>query len=196
MKYGKLNWNSNVNAFIYLLLGLLLLIFPIESVNIFGYLIASILMLGGIGYLIRLYKNKPNLTNGDIIYLIISVASIAISISIFIDPTWIIRVLNVLAGALLIINGTMNLINILKFKSSRTRSWWVYLSFIILIIILGVLVIINPLGPIEIVFRIAGALLIIDTIITLILTKKVNKMVKVEDKEIIHEEKNSLERVE
>ena len=196
MKYGKLNWNSNVNAFIYLLLGLLLLIFPIESVNIFGYLIASILMLGGIGYLIRLYKNKPNLTNGDIIYLIISVASIAISISIFIDPTWIIRVLNVLAGALLIINGTMNLINILKFKSSRTRSWWVYLSFIILIIILGVLVIINPLGPIEIVFRIAGALLIIDTIITLILTKKVNKMVKVEDKEIIHEEKNSLEKVE
>lgn len=196
MKYRMLNWNSNVNAFIYLLLGLLLLIFPIESVNIFGYLIASILMLGGIGYLIRLYKNKPNLTNGDIIYLIISVASIAISISIFIDPTWIIRVLNVLAGALLIINGTMNLINILKFKDSRTRSWWIYLSFIILIIILGVLVIINPLGPIEIVFRIAGALLIIDTIITLILTRKVNKMVKVEDKEIIHEEKNSLEKVE
>lgn len=196
MKYGKLNWNSNVNAFIYLLLGLLLLIFPIESVNIFGYLIASILMLGGIGYLIRLYKNKPNLTNKDIIYLIISVASIALSISIFIDPTWIIKVINILAGALLIINGTMNLINILKFKSSRTRSWWVYLSFIILIIILGVLVIINPLGPIEIVFRIAGALLIIDTIITLILTKKVNKMVKVEDKEIIHEEKNSLEKVE
>lgn len=189
MKYGKLNWNSNVNAFIYLLLGLLLLIFPIESVNIFGYLIASILMLGGIGYLIRLYKNKPSLTNKDIIYLIISVASIALSISIFIDPTWIIKVINILAGALLIINGTMNLINILKFKSSRTRSWWVYLSFIILIIILGVLVIINPLGPIEIVFRIAGALLIIDTIITLILTKKVNKMVKVEDKEIIHEEK-------
>ncbi len=196
MKYGKLNWNSNVNAFIYLLLGLLLLIFPIESVNIFGYLIASILMLGGIGYLIRLYKNKPNLTNKDITYLIISVASIALSISIFIDPTWIIKVINILAGALLIINGTMNLINILKFKSSRTRSWWVYLSFIILIIILGVLVIINPLGPIEIVFRIAGALLIIDTIITLILTKKVNKMVKVEDKEIIHEEKNSLEKVE
>ncbi len=196
MKYRMLNWNSNVNAFIYLLLGLLLLIFPIESVNIFGYLIASILMLGGIGYLIRLYKNKPNLTNGDIIYLIISVASIAISISIFIDPTWIIRVLNVLAGALLIINGTMNLINILKFKDSRTRSWWIYLSFIILIIILGVLVIINPLGPIEIIFRIAGALLIIDTIITLILTRKVNKMVKVEDKEIIHEEKNSLEKVE
>ncbi len=196
MKYRMLNWNSNVNAFIYLLLGLLLLIFPIESVNIFGYLIASILMLGGIGYLIRLYKNKPNLTNGDIIYLIISVASIAISISIFIDPTWIIRVLNVLAGALLIINGTMNLINILKFKDSRTRSWWIYLSFIILIIILGILVIINPLGPIEIVFRIAGALLIIDTIITLILTRKVNKMVKVEDKEIIHEEKNSLEKVE
>lgn len=196
MKYGKLNWNSNVNAFIYLLLGLLLLIFPIESVNIFGYLIASILMLGGIGYLIRLYKNKPNLTNKDIIYLIISVASIVLSISIFIDPTWIIKVINVLAGTLLIINGTMNLINILKFNSSRTRSWWVYLSFIILIIILGVLVIINPLGPIEIVFRIAGALLIIDTIITLILTRKVNKMVKVEDKEIIHEEKNSLEKVE
>jgi len=193
MKYRMLNWNSNVNAFIFLLLGLLLLIFPVESMSIGGYLIASILMLGGIGYLIRLYKEKPNLTNGDIIYLIISIAAITISITIFVDPTWIIRVLNILVGVLLIISGFMNLINILKFKENRTTSWWIYTSFIILIIILGIVVIINPLFLAKIIVRIEGALLIIDTIITLILAKKVNKLLQIENKAINNEEENSLE---
>ena len=83
-KYALLRWNSGVNALIFLLLGVLLLIFPIESLSIGGYLIASILMLGGIGYLIKIIQNKGIETNGDIIYLIISVAAIALSIFIFI----------------------------------------------------------------------------------------------------------------
>ncbi len=190
MKYRMLNWNSNVNAFIFLFLGLLLLIFPIESMSIGGYLIASILMLGGIGYLIRLYKEKPNLTNGDIIYLIISIIAIGVSISIFVDPTWIIRVINILVGIILLISGIMNLINILKFRDSRNTSWWIYISLIGLILILGIVVIINPLFLAKIITRLEGALLIIDTIITLILTKKTKKLVTIEEKQ-----KNSLKIV-
>ena len=181
MNYRMLNWNSNVNAFIFLLLGLLLLIFPIESMSIGGYLIASIMMLAGIGYLIRLYKDKPNLTNGDIITLIISIVAIGISISIFIDPTWIIRVINILVGIILIISGLINLKNLLEFRKNRTTSWWIYFSIIILILILGILVIINPLWLASIITRLEGASLIIDTIITLIMTKKISKKVKIEE---------------
>ncbi len=175
-KYALLRWNSGVNALIFLLLGVLLLIFPIESLSIGGYLIASILMLGGIGYLIKIIQNKGIETNGDIIYLIISVAAIALSIFIFINPTWIIRIINVFVGIILIVSSLMNLKDILKFKQSRTISWWIYLSIIILVFIAGCFIIYDPLFLAKIITRIEGASLIINTAITLLLSRKVNKL--------------------
>lgn len=174
-KYALLRWNSTVNAFIFLLLGLLLVLFPIESLSIGGYLIASILMLGGIGYLIKIIKNKGIETNGDIIYLIISIASIALSIYIFVNPTWIIRIINIFVGIILVISSSMNLIDILKFNKNRTTSYWIYLSFIILILIAGIVIIIDPLFLAKIITRIEGASLIVNTIITLLLSRKVSK---------------------
>lgn len=174
-KFRTIKWNSTVNAIIFLLLGLLLLIYPIESLNIGGYLIASILMLGGLGYLIRIIQNKGIETNGDVIYLIISIASIGLSIFIFINPTWIIRMINILVGIILIISSSMNILNLLKYTKNRTTSWWIYLSFVILIFILGILVFVNPMFLAKIMTRLEGAFLIIDTIITLLLTRKVNK---------------------
>ena len=183
--FKTIKWNSTVNAVIFLLLGLLLLIYPIESLNIGGYLIASILMLGGLGYLIRIIQNKGIETNGDVIYLLISIASIGLSIFIFINPTWIIRMINILVGIILIISSSMNFLNLLKYTKNRTTSWWIYFSVVSLVFILGILIFINPLFLAKIITRLEGAFLIIDTIITLLLTKKVNKYLLIENKNII-----------
>ena len=182
MNYKMIKWNSNVNSIILLALGLLLLIFPIESISIAGYLIASILLLLGASYIIKIYKYRNELTTGDIIYIILSIASIVLSISIFIDPTWIIRVLNILVGVILILSALINLNNILKFKKDRTTSWWVYLSLILLVLLLGILVIVNPLWLAKVITRLAGLSLIISTLISMLLTKKVNKVLMIEDK--------------
>ena len=185
-EYKLLKWNSNINAFIFLSLGLLLLIFPIESISIASYLIASILMLSGAGYIIRFVKNKGIQTNGDIIYLILSVLMIGISISIFIDPTWIIRVINIVVGIILIVTASMNVKNLLSFKKDRTTSWWIYLSLIVLIIVLGIVVIINPLWLAKIITRLEGASLILDTLITILLTRKVTNVLMIkENNEIV-----------
>ncbi|MBQ6285871.1 MAG: DUF308 domain-containing protein [Bacilli bacterium] len=182
MNYKMLKWNSSINALIFLLLGLLLLIFPIESISIGGYLIASILMLGGIGYLIRIYKERASLTNRDIIYIILSIVAIGVSISIFVNPTWIIRVINILVGLILLISGLINLNNILKFRKNRTTSWWIYISLIGIIVLLGILIIVNPLWLAKVITRLAGVALIIDTLITMLLTKKVSKYLMIEEK--------------
>ena len=89
--FKLIKWNSSVNAIICLILGISLLLFPIESLSICSYLIASVLMLFGASYIIKIIKNKGIETNGDIIYLVISILFIIVSITIFVDPTWIIR---------------------------------------------------------------------------------------------------------
>ena len=170
-----IKWNSIVNTLIFFALGLLLLIFPIESLSIGGYLIASIFMLVGLGSFIRIIQNKGIETSADIFYILFGIALIAASIYIFIDPTLIIRLINVFVGIILILYSIMNFMNLLKYRKNKTTSWWIYFSFVIIIFILGVFVIINPLFLAKIMTRLEGATLCINSIITLILARKINK---------------------
>ena len=183
--FKSIKWNSTVNAVICLILGLCLLLFPIESLSIGGYLIASILMISGLAYIIKIIKNKGVETNGDIIYLIFSIAFIIISISIFIDSTWIIRLINIVVGIVLIISSLMNLLDLLKYKKDRTTSWWIYLVLVILVLILGIVIIINPLFLASIITRLEGAFLIINTIITILLARRVKNYLLVEKSNLV-----------
>ena len=175
--FKLIKWNSSVNAIICLILGISLLLFPIESLSICSYLIASVLMLFGASYIIKIIKNKGIETNGDIIYLVISILFIIVSITIFVDPTWIIRLINIVVGIVLLISSTMNLINLLKFTKDRTRSWYAYLILIILVMLLGLTIILDPLFLARVITRLEGLTLIVNTLITLLLAKKVNNNV-------------------
>ena len=185
--FKLIKWNGTINAVIYLILGILLLLFPIESINIVCYLIASILMLFGLSYVIKTIKNKGIETNGDLISLVISIAFIVLSITIFVDPTWMIRLINIVVGVILIIGSLMNLFNLLKYTKERTTSWWIYLSLVSIVTILGIIIIINPLFLSKIIIRLAGGALVINTIITVFLTKKTNKV-------LLLKEKNNIEK--
>ena len=179
--YKLMKWNSGINVFILLLLGLLLLIFPIESLSIGSYLIASILMLAGLGHAIRIYKNKGIETNADIMYILFSILAIGVSISIFINPTWIIRTINIVVGILLILSAIMNLSNLLQFKKDRTTSWWIYFSLLIVVLLLGIIIIANPLFLAKIITRLEGAILVINALITLSLAKKTQKVLLIKE---------------
>ncbi len=178
--FKQIKWNSMVNLISLLVIGLLLLIFPVESLNIACYLLASMLMLAGAAYIIKIIKKKSFETNEDLITVVLSVISIVISITIFVDPTWIIRVINDIVGLFIIISSVLNIINILKFKKDRTTSWWVYLVLIILVLIFGIVIIIKPTFLATILIRFEGATLIVNVILTMILSHKVKKLLELD----------------
>ena len=178
----NVKWNSSINSIVFILLGLLLLIFPKESLSIGGYLIASILMLAGLGNIIGVIKNKGIETNGEGINLILSIAAITLSITIFTDPTWIIRMINMFIGVVLIISSIMNFLNLIQYKNNRTVAWWIYLVLVILVFIIGVVEIINPTFLTEIITQLVGASLITNTIITLFLNRRIKKYLLIEQK--------------
>ena len=71
----------------------------------------------------------------------------------------------------------MNLINLLKFTKDRTRSWYAYLILIILVLLLGLTIILDPLFLARVITRLEGLTLIVNTLITLLLAKKGNNNV-------------------
>ncbi len=188
IEFKQIKWNSTVNLIVLFIIGLLLLIFPIESLNIACYLIASMLMLAGAAYIYRVVKKRALETNEDLISIVISIAAIAISITIFVDPTWVIRAINSIIGLFLIINSSLNIVSLLKFRKDRTTSWWIFLVLTSIVLILGIFIIINPEFLAKIVVRLEGATLVIDTLLTMILSYKVNKLLEYKDeKKVIKE---------
>lgn len=182
MNFKLVKWDSNINNLVFLALGILLLVFPELSMNTASYLIASVLLIAGANYLIKMYKNKASITNGDILYLIISLAAIVLSISIFVSPLWIINLINILLGVILIISSLINLKNLFSFKKNRTKSWWFYFIILSLILIAGVTIVIKPISLAKIIVQIAGVALIINSISTYFLSKKINKYLLIENK--------------
>lgn len=184
LKFKEIKWNSTVNLIILLVVGLLLLIFPLESLKIASYLIASMLTLGGATYIIRIIKKRAVETNSDLITIVAGIVSIAIGITIFINPTWLVRAINVIIGLFIVINSIINIVSLFKFKKDRTKSWWITLSLIAIILILGIFVIVNPEFLASIIVRLEGATLVIDTLLTMILTYKIDKYINKIDKNI------------
>ena len=178
--FKQIKWNSWVNLISLLIIGLLLLIFPIESLNIACYLLASMLMLAGITYIAKIVKKKTFETNEDLITIILSIVAIVISITIFVDPTWIIRIINIIIGLFIIINSVLNILSILKFKKNRTKSWYTFLVITILILLLGIVIVVDPEFLAKIIIRFEGATLIVNVLLTMIITHKVKKLLELE----------------
>ena len=174
-EYVLLKWNSFVNILIFFILGLLLLIFPEESLNIGGYLIGSTLLLSALGNIIRIIRKKGVDTNADILYILLSVAFIGLSIYIFLNPDWIIKVINILVAIVLIVTSIMNMIGLLKLKKNRNKLYWVYFSFIIFVFIVGIITIINPVFMAKVIVQIEGATMIINAIITFLVARRITK---------------------
>ena len=155
-EYVLLKWNSFVNILIFFILGLLLLIFPEESLNIGGYLIGSTLLLSALGNIIRIIRKKGVDTNADILYILLSVAFIGLAI-------------------VLIVTSIMNMIGLLKLKKNRNKLYWVYFSFIIFVFIVGIITIINPVFMAKVIVQIEGATMIINAIITFLVARRITK---------------------
>lgn len=172
--YKSLLLNKNVHIIASLLIGVLLLAFPEESLNIAGYIITSIVFLVGLFFVLRLFVNKSYQSKLDIFYFILGLILIILSISIFLNPTWIITAINVVVGFLLVVNGLSNLINILYLKD-KDGVWWTFAAISFLILVLGIVVIINPLGLAKLIISLEGLSLISDTIITFLITRRMKR---------------------
>ena len=175
MNLRKILLSNKINNIVLLLLGLFLCMFPAESINITGYVIAGVLCVGGLSNFIYFLLNRDERVRMDYLYLILSLIIFIIGIYTFINPTWIVTVINVFIGALIIVYSVINIINLFKFKV-KDIYFWLFLVISVLILVLGIIAIINPLELASLIVRLEGLSLIVDTIITIIIMNRLSKM--------------------
>ncbi len=172
-----------------LLFGLVLIIFPIESISIATMIIAGIIIIVGLSNIVYFFIDKSAKEKKDTLYFVLSLILIGVGIFTFIKPTWLVATINIFVGALLICSSINN-IRYLYSYTVRNTLWWIYFSISAIILILGVVAIFNPISLASIVTRLEGISLIFVAIMSLVIMKKYSLVVtsKSEVKEITSEE--------
>ena len=160
-----------ISSIIIILMGLILLVFPIESISFASLIIAGILCVGCLANIVYFFIDNNVKVKMDTIYFVLCLLGLALGIYTFINPTWLIATLNVIVGLLLIISAVINIRYLLKYSIKNTL-WWIFMGVNAIILILGVIAIINPIEVASTITRLEGISLILDGIMSLLIVKK------------------------
>ncbi len=149
----------------YIVLGLVLLLWPQISMNIICYVLgAAAVALGAI----KLWRY---FTAGglELIFLDMStgVVSLLIGLVLLIKPELLLGLIPIILGVLIAVDGTARIRTTLDLRSVGYANWVIELILALVTVVLGVLLIINPMFSLNLATAFIGAALCVDGIINL-----------------------------
>ena len=154
---------SKWTAILYILLGLLLAIFPGISGTIFVWVLAAATGIFGLGHLIRyLQARKTGMASGGGLFL--GILALLFALFCALRPHAILSFLPLVLGILCLLDGIGKIPVAVAFVQDRSGSLIPALISTILPILLGILLIANPFGAARMVIMIFGIGLILDGI--------------------------------
>lgn len=183
-KIKGLRLNITISGLFSIILGILLLAYPAESLTTISRVLAGIIILAGIFIIIsQIFENGFNamgIAVGGVLAII--------GLWIFMAPGAIVSIIPIAIGVLLVVHGLQDLgLAIEATKAHAPRPW---LTFIVAIIniLLGAVCVADAFNVVAIATRLIGIMLIYDGITDIFTVHKVNKASKIIDVDILHEE--------
>lgn len=159
---------SIVMSVSFVILGIILIVWPRTSLDIISYIIATFLIICGIYNFIDSFKINPIFS---FIQITSSTLSLVLGITLFLNPTLFEKLIPIVLGILFIVNGSFKA-RISFILKETTSNWWLSLILSILTIICGILLLVNPSISMIMITTLIGIILvayalsdIIDTII-------------------------------
>lgn len=174
--------NYTVSAVLCILLGLVLLIWPGTTTQIVCMSLGIVLLAYGIiQIVIYLYNRERTIISQGM--LLLGIVFAVIGIWILLTPEMIIMAVPVIVGVLIVIHGLHNVVQAIALQKEGDERWWLALTFGLLTVIFGGLLIFNPFGAVEFVVRLIGIFLIYDGVSDIWILSRVFKVKR--DKERI-----------
>lgn len=149
-----------LRAIIFLVLGLLIIIFPNPIMSIIIYIIAAALAVMGIVNIISYFNHRTQTAFKDISF-ISGVLLLAVGVVIAIFSHQILTAIPVVLGIFVIVSGAIYFVEALNVQKVLNRSGMPMFIFSLLILIVGIILIVNPFSALVFLFRMFGIILLI-----------------------------------
>ncbi len=187
----KQNWMAS--SIVAIVAGLILLIFPGQSMLSICYVIGGIATAMGVVRMVEYFKRDhtyPFLFQTD---LILAFLTLGLGLFAVINAKQVVSLIPVLFGVLLIGCGVGNILRAVDAKRAGIAQWAVLLALAILTVVLGWVIVGNPFSAVEIAVSVIGAGLIYEGVTDIIIVKLVGNRIESwrgsRDKDKLTEEK-------
>lgn len=167
---------SMIYSILFAIIGLLLFIDPAGFVVLVSYLIGILLLIVGISNVLKYSKNRDLAVTKTL--LVIGVVLFIIGLFLILKPTFIGKIVPAVIGVCLIINALEKLMYLKYLEDKKTESYMVSLISGIVIMIVGVVLLFNPLSGTLIVTQIIGVIIVIYSVMDIIEKMRYKKMLK------------------
>lgn len=170
----KFKANEWISSPVFVVIGLLLLIWPGTSTQVVCMMLGGVLLLYGVIQIVMylLAKEKTIYHQG---MLVLGIILSVIGAWILLKPDMIIAAVPVIMGIIIVMHGVHNIVQGLQLKGLDYEKWWVAFVLGIVTVVLGCVLIYNPFRVVNTVVRVLGAFLIYDGISRIWITSRVFK---------------------
>lgn len=165
----------------YILLGLGLLIWPEISMLLICRVFGAIMLIYGA---VRIIQHFKNAADGWVAYSDMSAGVLCaiLGLLLLLRPQLFIAILPMLMGIMIVVDSLMRLQSVLILRRLGAINWGLQLVQVVLTLVLGVLLVINPFAGMSAVVMVMGAFLLADGIANLwdifFVSRKIEKMKK------------------
>lgn len=180
---ASLKANFITASVIFILLGVILIIFPGQVANIACYVLGALLIAAGVLLIIKFFSLK-GVSSFFSITLVCGIIFSAIGLFMIIRSDLVIAFIPFIFGIVAIIDGIIGIQRAILLAKANFKIWWLALIFSIVVSVLGIIMAVNPFESGLFVFRFIGICLVFNGLIDIwgILSfSKFFKSVKPED---------------
>ncbi len=153
--------NEIITGTIFVVLGLILVIWPGTSVQIVCRGIGVLLLVYGLIQVITYLRDKEKSLAAQGMFAI-GIIAVALGVWITLKPGTIIAALPVIAGILIALHGVQNIIQAMTLKKQGYQYWWAAVIIGITTVIFGIVLFCNPFTAVEVLIRIIGIFMMCD----------------------------------
>lgn len=172
--FKRVKADAIMSAVLCIALGVVLIVWPGETIDIVcKVLAAGLIILGGV----ELFSYITN-RNGYMFTGILGLIVLIIGVWIFLKPSSIVSLVPIVIGVILAVHGVQDVKMALESKNGGYDRWWIMLIIAIISIAFGVLCIVNAFGMVKLAMQFVGAVLIYDGISDLWVVTKTVRTVK------------------
>ena len=175
----------------FVVIGILLLIFPTIVPTVAGYVIGVLLLCFGVIKIVGYLRKEEGKKIGGLGFAFGIVAAI-IGVFIIIKPMVIADSFIKVFGFIILVNGIIKLQRSIDLKRAESKNWWSILAVALVSMALGIFFIANTIAAVEIVTRILGGVLVAVGIAEFWTVLSITKAFK----EIVKQDENGYEIIE
>lgn len=151
----QLKWDTLLMGALYILLGIVALVIPETMERLLGFLIGVVLIIAGavsmISYLLR--DAHQNYYHNDFLH---GLLGILLGIVVLYKVDIIISLVPFLLGTLVLVSGLSKLQDVIDLKRLEYGNWILMLVLAVINIMLGLILIFNPMAAASLLFRLIG----------------------------------------